>query len=382
MLVIDGSHGEGGGQILRNAAAFAALLGKDLGIRNIRAGRSQPGLRRQHIIGLQLLADCCGGTLEGAFVGSQEILFRVSKSPEQRTSDLKPRILNGDTHTAGSICLLLQAALPYALIAGDSIRWLLKGGTNASMAPQYDYWEHVFLPVLLQQLHLSSGLINPTVVRRGFFPKGGGEVRIETTPVNDALPPISLVERGDIARVWIRSFHAGKCPRNVAERMATAAKDFLESRLSVPMLAVDIVYEKEAVASGSGILVLAVTTTNCRLGGSALGSPKLSPQQVGIEAAQELCSTLMDGGCVDEYLQDQLILYMALAKGNSVMITGSLTLHTQTAIWTAEQCCDAQFQIERLEDNNEGATVDTAPTTNGRIQGRHRIMCQGIGFSR
>lgn len=315
--------------------------------------------------------------MEGATVGSQEIVFRAPRTRSAtRKSGSEPLLLIGDTRTAGSICLLLQAALPYALVGGDSIHWELKGGTNASMAPQYDYWELLFLPTLMRQLQLPMESVQPSVIRRGFFPKGGGEVHVDTKPVQGALLPISLIDRGNVVHVSIRSFYAGKCPRKVAERMASAAKEHLETHLDVPDISVNIVYEDPALASGSGILIIATTTTSCRLGGSALGSPKKSPIEVGVQAAQELCATLDDGGCVDEHLQDQLVLYMALAGGTSEMITGSMTLHTRTAIWTAEQCCEARFQIDRLDGNEE-----VKEDAEGRIVGRHRIRCRGIGFS-
>ena len=378
MIELDGSYGEGGGQILRNAAAFAAILGKDLGIRKIRAGRSKPGLRRQHLTGLELLADCCGGTLEGGSVGSQEIVFRMPPSiAKNGESSGQQRVLTGDTQTAGSICLLLQAVFPFALLCTESIHWVLKGGTNAAMAPQYDYWELLFLPVLKEQLGLRPKNVQATVIRRGFFPRGGGEVHVHTTPGRDALRPISLTERGGLVCVEVRSYHAGKCPRKVAVQMANAAKELLDARLGGSVvISTNIAYLEPAAASGSGILIIATTSTGCRLGGSALGSPKVAPQRVGVQAAEELCATLEDGGCVDEYLQDQLILYMALARGTSEMITGSITCHSRTAIWTAEQCCGAQFQIEGLDDK-EAVT----PDSNGRISGRHRIRCTGIGFS-
>ena len=377
MIKLDGSFGEGGGQIIRNAAAYAAILRKDLTIRNIRAGRPQPGLRRQHITGLRLLADACGGTVEGASVGSQEIVFRVPFHTIVSDNKKYPIRFKGDTKTAGSICLLLQAALPFALLALEPIHWVFRGGTNATMAPQYDYWELLFLPTLMHQLRFPPETVQSRVIRRGFYPKGGGEVQVTTNPVSplSALPSISLVQ--------------SKCPRRVAEEMATAAKDYLvhvHLEEPVPDISVSIVYEESAFASGSGILILATTTTNCRLGGSAVGTPKLSPTLLGIQAAQELCATLKDGGCVDEYLQDQLVLYMALAEGTSEMITGSLTLHTQTAIWVAEQCCDVRFQVDRLDGKNDDDDDDDVAATfaadaKGRVAGRHRIQCNGIGFS-
>lgn len=317
--------------------------------------------------------------MDGAIVGSREICFRMPSNVGQRgASDVTNfRFLKCDTQTAGSICLLLQAALPYALVSGDTIRWIFKGGTNASMAPQYDYWEHVFLPTIMQQFHISSDAIQSNVIRRGFFPKGGGEVHVTTQqPFTRPLPPISLIDRGEVTHVWIRSFCAGNCPKKVAEAMAGAAKDYLEAHVTIPNISVEIVHEKKAVASGSGILIVATTSHGCRLGGSALGSPKTSPEQVGTDAASELCSTLTDGGCVDEYLQDQLIIYMALAQGKSEIITGSLTLHTRTAIWTAEQCCDARFHVERRDDKE-----DATPDAQGRISGRYRISCIGIGYA-
>jgi RNA 3'-terminal phosphate cyclase (ATP) len=244
--------------------------------------------------------------------------------------------------------------------------------------------------MLKDQFKLPPDAVRASVVRRGFYPRGGGEVHVDTIPLRRSLPAIHLTERGEVVSVLIRSFYAGKCPRKVAERMATAAKDHLEKNISVSDIQVEIKYEEPAVASGSGIIMVATTTTNCRLGGSAVGSPKKSPQDVGTEAAEELCATLSDGGCVDEYLQDQLILYMALANGSSEIITGSITRHTSTAIWTAEQCCGAQFQVERIPESNgtHGSTTallssdddDDDDDDTGRIPGRHRIRCVGIGM--
>jgi len=241
MITLDGSYGEGGGQILRNAAVYAVLLGHDLSITKIRAGRSTPGLRRQHMTGLALLADCCGGHVEGLHVGSQEILFRMPHNPTSPTtvephspSSSRRTVVRGDTQTAGSICLLLQAALPVALMMDNSrnpshpsqesssMQWILRGGTNATNAPQYDYWQLVFLPMLRQLYQIPPECIRPTLVCRGFFPKGGGEVHVDTRPLcqRSPLPAIHLTERGNVVHVVIRSIYSGKCPRRVAVGMA------------------------------------------------------------------------------------------------------------------------------------------------------------------
>jgi RNA 3'-terminal phosphate cyclase (ATP) len=373
---IDGSYGEGGGQVIRNAATFASIFRKNIRIINVRAGRSKPGLKRQHLIALQLLAATCDGYLEGGQVGSQEIVFKPQKtSQSQMEANPNPKVLTGDTKTAGSICLLLQAVIPCALFARNEIRWILKGGTNASMAPQYDYWEHVFLPTLRQGLKLSDDAVQPTVVMRGFFPRGGGEVQVSSKPsLSTPFPPIVINERGDVSSIWIRSFYAGKCPKSVAQRMAKAAESHVKSQIPNVSVSASVVFDEPAVASGSGILLVATTTAGCRFGGSALGSPKVSPHDVGVEAATELCTALAEGGCVDDHLQDQLILYMALASSTSEIVTGSLSLHTRTAIWTAEQLCCARFDVTRL------AGQTSPPDSSGRISGPHRIRCEGIGF--
>jgi RNA 3'-terminal phosphate cyclase (ATP) len=175
--------------------------------------------------------------------------------------------------------------------------------------------------MIKEQFKVPPESIQATVIRRGFYPRGGGEVLLHTIPLRHPLPAINLTERGNVVSVLIRSIYAGKCPRKVAEHMATAAKYHLEKNISITDIHVEIKYEEPAVASGSSIIIIATTNTNCRLGGSAVGSPKKAPQDVGVEAAVELCATLSDGGCVDEYLQDQLIVYMALAEGSSEMIT-------------------------------------------------------------
>nr|CAD7261514.1 unnamed protein product [Timema shepardi] len=186
---IDGSILEGGGQILRMALAFSALRKIPIRVHNIRAGRSNPGLRAQHLKGVKIVCDMSQGKLKGADIGSTEIHFYPGK------------IISGeyeaDTQTAGSICLLLQVALPCALFSDGMTILKLKGGTNAEMAPQFDYTtEHLF-------------------VVRGYFPRGGGEVHIRVKPVKQ-LNPINIVDAGQVVRVWGWAFVAGNLPIKVS----------------------------------------------------------------------------------------------------------------------------------------------------------------------
>jgi RNA 3'-terminal phosphate cyclase (ATP) len=154
---------------------------------------------------------------------------------------------------------------------------------------------------------------------------------------------------------------------------------------------VDVVTERNAVGTASGILVVARTSTGCLLAGSALGRPDRSARATGQDAAQELRDAVRAGGCVDDWMQDQLVLYMALAEGVSTVLVGSLTLHTRTAIWVAEQLSGAKFEVERVREPGKERTVAPSilPTTTGgedrygsegRIEGKHLIRCHGIGF--
>ncbi|KAI2490243.1 RNA-3'-phosphate cyclase [Fragilaria crotonensis] len=373
---IDGSHGEGGGQVLRNAISFAAILNKAIKINNIRAGRTKPGLQAQHMTGLSLCTEIRGGKLDGCWLGSTEVSYTP---PADDKAEARIEYV-GDTRTAGSICLVLQAALPVALFSRSMpTDLILKGGTNASMAPQYDYWEKVFLPTLISQCGFPTDLIEHRVVRRGYYPRGGGEVMIEVTPWQKPLPPIILKDRGDVSSIEIHCYYAGAVPRTVAYEMAEAAKTFLKKAGILIEPDVDIVHEMKSMGSGCGILLVATTTTDCLLAGSALGSPNKPAIEVGREAAEELVATLRDGGCVDEWLQDQLILFMALGDGISEVLTGSLTMHTQTAIWTAEQMSGAKFEVKRLEEG-EGGNNAEGYGKDGRIPGKHLIRCIGMNF--
>jgi RNA 3'-terminal phosphate cyclase (ATP) len=384
-VAIDGSEGEGGGQILRNAISYANILHRNLTVHGIRAGRSKPGLKAQHVTGLRLACQVSGGQLTGDQLDSLEISYQSSPPTATADDNRDPpeRHLTGDIGTAGSICLLLQAALPCALLGSASpCQLILKGGTNATMAPQMDYWEQVFLPTLMDQCRLDPDQVRATVIRRGYFPKGGGEVHVRIQPCRRPLRPIQLTDRGEVCEIRIRAFHAGRLPRHLAQTMADAAHKYLQQRITTkpaPNYNVQVVMEHQAVGSGLGILIVAKTTTGCLLAGSSLSAPKKVAGQVGIEAATELYATLQDGGCVDEWLQDQLIIFMALAQGSSEMLTGSFTLHTQTAIWIAEEMSGVKFEVTKLSDGK--VATQSGYGSDGRIAGQHLIRCrQGLGF--
>lgn len=216
-----------------------------------------------------------------------------------------------DPRTAGATTLLLQVSLPCLLFSPAShdlaegqpeTELVLCGGTNAIQAPQVDYTIHVFLPFLRRHFGLTLSL---DVKMRGYYPKGGGRIRIQVPAVSGPLPPVTLIHRGSITAVRGRAYVAG-LPAHLAASMRNAATAVLrDGGINPELISIEAVREdpKDAVGSGSGIVLWAETDSECVLGGSAVGVKGKKPAKVGEEAAEELLRNLAHGGCVDEYMQ-------------------------------------------------------------------------------
>jgi len=348
---IDGSVLEGGGQILRMALAFSVLKQLPIRVFSIRAGRSSPGLRPQHLKGVEIVRDISGGKLKGGEIGSTEIVLHPGK--------VKCGEYLADTGTAGSICLLIQVALPCILFSNGITTLKLRGGTNAEMAPQIDYTTEIFRPLLER----FGGTFDYRIISRGYYPRGGGEVHIRVKPVTE-LKAVTLTESGHVVRVWGWAFVAGSLPIKVAHLMADSAVQTLSKTLKNVDMKIERYKEDPGVAvgNGSGINIIAETSTGCLLGGSALGKRELKAEEVGRKAADELLQSINTRACVDSYAQDQMILLMAVAHGKSRLKCGPVTLHTQTAIHIAHQLTEAKFTV-----------IKDGPDSN-------IIECEGIGL--
>ena len=350
---VDGAFGEGGGQILRVSLALSAVTGIPVHIRNIRVKRSPPGLRAQHRTAAEAVVRLSNAAVVGLELGSTEVEFTPG---EQRGGRL---VL--DTGTAGSTTLILQCLLPTMLFSEGRTEVEVKGGTNNPLAPPIDYVQRVLIPVY----SMMGFEVEVEVVRRGFYPRGGGIVRARLDPV-EAIRPIELEEFGKVADVSGVAF-SSRLPAHIVSRMVRTVRDvFQGARLVDKGVCTEVVDYRDpgcALSPGCGIVLTAAVLPKGVLGADSLGEVGKSAERVGVEAAEALLRLISQGAPVDCHLGDQLIIYMALAKGSSVIRVSELTPHIESCIYACERFFGRIFRVS----GDLGK-----PTT---------ISCKGVGFT-
>ena len=328
MIEIDGSHGEGGGQILRTSVALSAFCGKAVKVFNIRAGRDTPGLRPQHVTGIDAVGKICSAKIEGSSVGSSELFFTPG--------ELKSGDFAFDVGTAGAITLIIQSLLPTVVSHPGEFSLRITGGTDVRWSPQADYLKHVTIP-LLNKL---GCIIELKVLRRGYYPKGGGLVELKVEGVQK-LKEIDLTTRGEVKSIsGISHAHSSLKERSVCERQANSAKKYL-----VDYENVNISCEyNDAFSIGSGITLWA-DCGNTIIGADYLGARELKAEDVGKKAALDLLSALKSSACLDKFMADQIVPYIALAGGKATI--AEATEHAKTNVWV---CREFGFDV-RLAGN-------------------------------
>ncbi len=305
MLIVDGTHLEGGGQILRLAVALSAISTTPVTVTRIRQNRENPGLAPQHIAAVRAVAGACDAECTGLHPGSGEIIFVPGRL---RRADLAI-----DPGTAGSIPLILQAWLPVALHAGGSIT--VTGGTEVAWSPTIDYVDRVLAPVLRR----AGASIEITVLERGYYPRGGGRVHVRVEPGRPG--PITIPEEEDEG-CGLVSCSAG-LPGHVTERQAAAARDLIGSDLGLTC-ATALDPREGGASTGSS-----VTVWSGAKGAVALGRRGLPAEEVGRTAARALIAECRSPGTVDVHLADQLLVYLACYGGE--YSTHTLSMHAKTA---------------------------------------------------
>ncbi|MCS7149330.1 MAG: RNA 3'-terminal phosphate cyclase [Caldimicrobium sp.] len=338
MLTIDGSFGEGGGQLLRTALSLSIILKKPFHIINIRAGRPKPGLQPQHLTCVKACQRISNAITKGDEINSKELTFIPTGDPE---SDL----YHFDIGTAGSTSLLFQTLLyPLALSQGGTL--ILEGGTHVPHSPTYHYLERVFLPVI-QSFGFKASL---ELKKAGFYPKGGGKIKAQIFPVSSfSIPDISPGFKPE--KIEILSTISEDLPRHIMERQAKSAVDILTDY----QLQGDVQMEKINSNSPGTMLLIVSKDKIKRAGFSSLGKRGLPAEEVAKSATYRFLEFLERDAQFEEYLGDQLLLPVSLSliktKEKSFQYTISkITKHILTQAWLIPQFLeDIKISIIEVE---------------------------------
>jgi RNA 3'-phosphate cyclase len=328
-IEVDGSQGEGGGQILRTAVAFSAILGRSVRVVRIRAGRGSPGLKRQHVSALKVLAEVFGGRLDGAAEGSSSVSFVPGA---QRVQQLRV-----DMGTAASITLVLQAVVPAVSLAGSKLHLELVGGTDVPWSPTYDYFERV-----ADEAYGRIGIhLDVTAERRGYYPRGGGRV---TASIEPSLPvgPLDLSSKTPVKEVKVVS-RCGSLPKHVAERQLSAATEVLEK--AGIRVSLGEVFEGRSDSPGSSVLSSFVAPA-VFLGSDCLGARGKRAEDVGRDAAARFAKMAKSGSALDPNLADMILPLLSLAKGASKVRIPEVTSHLTTGMQLASQFTGCTWSAE------------------------------------
>jgi len=330
MLVIDGSYGEGGGQILRTALSLSAITGRPLRIEQIRAGRPKPGLAAQHLTAILATAAVCRASVMGGELGSMTLEFSPTTPPIAGTYEFDVAEAR-EGGSAGAATLVLQTlCVPLGLL-GEPSTVAVKGGTHVPWSPSFDYLRDVWLKTLGRLGIAGTAKLDAW----GFYPAGGGGITMELTgsgaSVSSSLQPLSLIERGPIVAVEGRAV-AANLPSHIAQRMTDRAEALLRP-LAVP---ISIKAERvRSVSPGAGIYLTAIYE-NAVAGFSAWGRKGKPAEEVAEEAISDLLDHHGCGAALDRHMADQILLPLAFAGGSSEFTCPSVTRHLQTNAWVIE----------------------------------------------
>lgn len=332
MITIDGSEGEGGGQMLRYAAALSLITGEPFTIANIRGGRKKPGMMRQHVTAIEAACAIGGAEASGLAVGADTLTFRPGS------------VAPGEYHfavgTAGSTGLVLQTILVPLMLADAPSRVVIEGGTHAMAAPPFEFLAKTLLPIIAKM----GPKVSATLERHGFYPRGGGRIVIEFDPA--PLRPIECIERGSLQLQKAEALVAG-IASDVADRELQAMRkvlaDWPEAAFTPRQLPAD-------QGPGNALLIEAQFEHVAEVM-SGFGKIGVPAEKIGKTAAKRMAGYLASGAFAGPYLQDQLLLPFALARSGA-FTTVKISQHTRTAIGLIERFTGTSF---RLSTNGEKA---------------------------
>jgi RNA 3'-terminal phosphate cyclase (ATP) len=318
MIEIDGSSG--GGQMLRTALSLSVIKGEGFRIENIRGKRPNPGLKRQHLEAVKAAKRISGAEVEGDEVGSETLEFMPQ--------ELRDDPFTSNIGTAGSITLLYDTVLPITSQFNDSFRLTVKGGTDVKWSPPFSYFKQVKLP-LLQKFGVKAEI---ELEKTGYYPKGGGKATLRTEEYS--LKPINITERGELERFEIYSKASKELEdQDVADRQADEAERILKNSYMSAEVDTHVKYEKTA-SPGSSLVIKAVYE-NSIAGFDALGERGKRSEKVAKEAVQDFKSFHSSEAAVDNYMADQLLVFLAVVGGE--INVAEITEHIRTNMSVIEK---------------------------------------------
>jgi RNA 3'-terminal phosphate cyclase (ATP) len=331
LVKIDGSHGEGGGQILRTAISLSAITGKPVEVTNIRTNRTNPGLRPQHVAGIRIIADLFHAKFENLKVGAEWIRF----SPSDRFEGGSVKF---DIGTAGSIPLTLMTVVPAVSLSNNSLQIEVTGGTDVKASPTIDYIKHI-----VAKSYLSIGpKFSVDVLKRGYYPKGGGVVQSTIKPCKNP-GTIEFLATGYLEPKIISV--CSQLPIHVAKRQISSAlialekKDLRCSNYTASM--------ETSISPGSSILVYCSSDFGLYVGGDSIGELGKRAEVVGSEAAKRFLDSMLAQATIDPFLADMLVLPLALSKGRSRYRIARVTPHLLTNLHVVSEIVGCKYSIEQ-----------------------------------
>jgi RNA 3'-terminal phosphate cyclase (ATP) len=299
---------------------MAALLGEPLHVVRARARRDRAGLRPQHLAAIEACAEMCDAETEGLEVGAAEFTFAPRSPPRGGR-------YRWEIGTAGSTTMLAMTVLPLAAWTDGPVEMEIVGGVYQDFAPSPHYLSRVLAP-LLARMGVRFEL---DVVRPGYVPRGAGELALRVEPVDAPLRPLRLEGRGAVERVDGIAVSSRLAHARVSDRMADACAEVL-AEAGLPC-AIERVYDDASAQAGAGMAVWAVTSAECRVGADGAGAPSRRSEWIGKRVAEELLADLDSGATTDRHTADMLVLWAALAGGESRWLAPRATEHLVTNLW-------------------------------------------------
>ncbi len=336
MIYIDGSYGEGGGQIIRTSLALSLITGKPFRVDKIRAGRENPGLQNQHLMSLNAAAKVGDAEVSGATKGSRQFTFRPAK--------IKSGQYDFRIGTAGSTGLVFQTILPPLLLAGEESHVTIEGGTHNPWAPPFDFLERTFIPLI----NTMGPSVTPQLENYGFYPAGGGVVSFKIIP-SQKLLPVDILERSSVpvlsARIYVVNL-----PDHIAQRESDVLRRAIEG-LASDQSDIQILHPTNCKGAGNFVAVYVQSESLCETI-TSIGGKGVRAEEVADAAAAEVNGYLNTGAPVGEHLADQLLIPLALAGGGSFK-TGPLSLHVQTNITIIRKFLDVDITSSEYADTGQ-----------------------------